>query len=778
MGDKEIDSSHSNTADNTATSQTNTQQLHTTIEQSEIVEQHSAPFHHATIEQHSAPFHHATIEQSEIVEQDSAPFHLQSDHLESDHGSTIDSETSHQPPDPILGPLADLEKSITSFESFQQQELAKLQSVKSTKSILSKETLRVKRSEKRGILPSIVFIPEYKDAREYSVKIKYCIVTIISLASITGPMGTSIMLPAIDDIVVKLNTTTSMVNISVGIYLLSLGIFPLWWSSFSERIGRRTIYVISFVFFVAFSIGTALSPSIGALIVLRVLQGGSSASVQAVGAGTIADLFAPTERGVAMGWYYLGPLMGPFLAPVLGGAVSQAWGWRATQWLLMIVAACNLISILLFLPETLRCVDNIAMLRKIMQQQQQEQQNKEEEGEQLSPKQGDCTEKDRDYEEKENEKTDGSSNFSNHEDGVSGAHSQQPQAIIDERELERVATNLSRRSVTQSIRSYIEDDSDEGPIVDPVMPTLSRLTTNRSFYSRRVQSNYVSNEIRRSMSINQSDLQPKPECSKSSKSVPNTPPPSSSSSSPSSSFKGRKAEFKRNCYDLFIRPLHSLVLLKHPPVLLVIIYSAISFAVIYFFNMTISYEYSREPYHFSQVIVGLMYIPNSITYLAASMIGGRWNDHLLNKYAKKHGELVPEARISWNIVLAVFLYPMACLIFGWTIKYGEFWLVPLIGTAICGFASMLVIGATVTYLVDTLPGKGATGVALNNLIRQILAAIATFIVEPLLRAIGPGILFTILMGILTVASLILVYLKKKGAYFRENYDLMKLYEKL
>lgn len=74
---------------------------------------------------------------------------------------------------------------------------------------------------------------------------------------------------------------------------------------------------------------------------------------------------------------------------------------------------------------------------------------------------------------------------------------------------------------------------------------------------------------------------------------------------------------------------------------------------------------------------------------------------------------------------------------------------------------MLVIGATVTYLVDTLPGKGATGVALNNLIRQILAAIATFIVEPLLRAIGPGILFSILAGILIVATLILVYLKRK-----------------
>ncbi|KAI5956804.1 hypothetical protein KGF54_000421 [Candida jiufengensis] len=635
-------------------------------------------------------------------------------HSKSSHSS------QHSPNNQILGPLSDLEKSITSFENLQkQQEKENLQRQQTSLTTSSKKTLIVPRPEKRGLLASLVLVPEYYDARDYSPRIKYLIVFLIAFASITGPMGTSIMLPAIDDIVKKLHTTGSEVNVSVGIYLLSLGIFPLWWSSFSERYGRRSVYIISFVLFVGFSIGTALAPNISALIVLRVLQGGSSASVQAVGAGTIADLFAPQDRGVAMGWYYLGPLMGPFLAPILGGAVSQAWGWRATQWLLMIFACCNLISMTFLLPETLRKVDNINAIRNLMQQQEQQTQDDEK------------------------EKFDSDSSDQQH------AH-EPPQQLNDET-LQRVATNLSRRSSARSVNSYIEDGDDEGPIVDPVMPTLSRLTTNRSTYSRRLQQDYVTGEIRKT----------------------------TSHISEHPTIKENKwSQYKTTSYDLFIRPLHSIILLKHPPVILVIMYSGISFAVIYFFNMTISYQYARPPYNFSQVIVGLMYIPNSITYLAASMIGGRWNDRLLNKYAEKHGELIPESRISWNIVLAIILYPMACLIFGWTIRYGEFWIVPLIGTSLCGFASMLVIGATVTYLVDTLPGKGATGVALNNLIRQILAAIATFIVEPLLKAIGAGILFSILTGILTVASLILLYLKKKGGYFREHYDLMKLYEKL
>ena len=72
------------------------------------------------------------------------------------------------------------------------------------------------------------------------------------------------------------------------------------------------------------------------LVVMRMLGGAAAASVQAVGAGTIADLFEPRERGRAMGFFYLGPLCGPLLAPILGGIVGEAFNWRATQWCLAI----------------------------------------------------------------------------------------------------------------------------------------------------------------------------------------------------------------------------------------------------------------------------------------------------------------------------------------------------------------------------------------------------------------------------------------------------------
>lgn len=71
-------------------------------------------------------------------------------------------------------------------------------------------------------------------------------------------------------------------------------------SSFSETLGRRTIYIISFALFIVFSALSAISTNIGMLIAMRILAGGASASVQAVGAGTIADIWMVFERGKAM----------------------------------------------------------------------------------------------------------------------------------------------------------------------------------------------------------------------------------------------------------------------------------------------------------------------------------------------------------------------------------------------------------------------------------------------------------------------------------------------
>ncbi|KAK5112728.1 hypothetical protein LTR62_003826 [Meristemomyces frigidus] len=225
---------------------------------------------------------------------------------------------------------------------------------RSTSRSVRPEAIKVPVGERRGMLARFCVFAEVTEPYDYTRRKKWMITFIIACAGAVAPMGSSLILPALKDIEASFGVTQTVVNLSIALYMLSMSIFPLWWSSFSETLGRRNIYLASFVLFVVFNILAAVSTDIAMFIVMRCLSGGAAASVQAVGAGTVADVWEVKERGRAMGIFYLGPLCGPLLSPIIGGALSQSLGWRSTQWFLAIFGAAICLLLLFCLPETLR----------------------------------------------------------------------------------------------------------------------------------------------------------------------------------------------------------------------------------------------------------------------------------------------------------------------------------------------------------------------------------------------------------------------------------------
>lgn len=152
------------------------------------------------------------------------------------------------------------------------------------------------------------------------------------------------------------NSSDSIANLNVALYMGSMAVFPMYWSRFSEVHGRRTVYIASFTLFTLFNLAAALAPksALWFLILMRIGSGGSAGAVQSVGAGTIADIWEVRERGQAIGWFYLGPLLGPLIAPLIGGGVASKWGWRGTMWFVFFFGIVLWILLVTALPETLR----------------------------------------------------------------------------------------------------------------------------------------------------------------------------------------------------------------------------------------------------------------------------------------------------------------------------------------------------------------------------------------------------------------------------------------
>ena len=127
-------------------------------------------------------------------------------------------------------------------------------------------------------------------------------------------------------------------------------------AGFSDGAGRRPAYLICLTLFLAANIGLALQNDYAALMVLRCLQSGGSSGTIALATGLVGDLATSAERGTYVAWASVGGLLGPSIAPIIGGLLSQYLGWKWIFWFSAIFAAALLVPTLLFLPETCRKV--------------------------------------------------------------------------------------------------------------------------------------------------------------------------------------------------------------------------------------------------------------------------------------------------------------------------------------------------------------------------------------------------------------------------------------
>lgn len=174
------------------------------------------------------------------------------------------------------------------------------------------------------------------DPRSWSEARKTAILFIISGASVIAGLCANIQNPANAQIEQQLHASSGQISLSLSLFILVQGNFPVLWSAVSEIKGRKLVYLASVSFFTLGSAIVAISKSIGLLIGMRILQAIGSSAVLSIGAATLADIYEPHQRGAKVGVYYCAPLLGPSLGPIIGGVLTQTFSWRAVFWFLVI----------------------------------------------------------------------------------------------------------------------------------------------------------------------------------------------------------------------------------------------------------------------------------------------------------------------------------------------------------------------------------------------------------------------------------------------------------
>lgn len=97
-------------------------------------------------------------------------------------------------------------------------------------------------------------------------------------------VASSVFLPSIPQMAAELHTTAAIIDYTVAIYIVTIGVAPLLWSPLSGFYGRKPIYLASMPIMAVASIGVAQSRNVGSIIGTRILQGfgGSAAFLDCV----------------------------------------------------------------------------------------------------------------------------------------------------------------------------------------------------------------------------------------------------------------------------------------------------------------------------------------------------------------------------------------------------------------------------------------------------------------------------------------------------------------
>ncbi|KAH8599452.1 MFS multidrug transporter-like protein [Bisporella sp. PMI_857] len=172
-----------------------------------------------------------------------------------------------------------------------------------------------------------------------------------AFVSFTGSLGSSIYSPAFGHITREFNVSSTVAILPLSLYVLALGMGPIIGAPASETYGRRPVYLACAPLGGLFALGAGFSKNIWTLCILRFFSGLSFAPTLAIGAGTIADVFPPEDRGPPSTIYILMPFLGPALGPVIGSFATERVSWEWTQFILTFFAVASLL-LLCFTEET------------------------------------------------------------------------------------------------------------------------------------------------------------------------------------------------------------------------------------------------------------------------------------------------------------------------------------------------------------------------------------------------------------------------------------------
>lgn len=158
------------------------------------------------------------------------------------------------------------------------------------------------------------------------------IFTLIVLTGL-GALSMNVFLPSLPQMAEYFGAEYGVVQLSVALYLGVNAALQLLVGPLSDRYGRRPVMLVGVAIYCLASLGCLWAPDVITFLVFRMIQASVVVGL-VLGRAVVRDLYPRDQAASMIGYVTMGMAIVPMVGPVIGGALGQAFGWKANFWLL------------------------------------------------------------------------------------------------------------------------------------------------------------------------------------------------------------------------------------------------------------------------------------------------------------------------------------------------------------------------------------------------------------------------------------------------------------
>ena len=182
---------------------------------------------------------------------------------------------------------------------------------------------------------------------------QFWLIFLLGALAAIGPFSIDTYLPAFPAIAQTFHTTVGDVEATLAVYFVGLSLGQLFYGPFADSYGRKPPLYAGLLLFIASAVGCIYSGNIGTLTALRFFQAVGGCSATLISRTVVRDYFSPREAASIFSYLMLVVGVSPVVAPIIGGYLVVHASWRATFWLVIAIGAACLLSVAIFLRESL-----------------------------------------------------------------------------------------------------------------------------------------------------------------------------------------------------------------------------------------------------------------------------------------------------------------------------------------------------------------------------------------------------------------------------------------